>query len=384
MAAPPETAECPSGFRDRKIGLVVFGILTVLLGVLCAVVLGVLEFWEPLVKWLEVRVDVQVFLQMLAGLLHGPPKLKRFFPEPMSLGIIYAIALIWLGIGSVMARRWARALLLIVCWWWLINGLIVTGMQMYVFPGVIRTMNGILRHPRAIPEGLEMPAWVTLLNPSYLWWGMIASVVVFVVLPAVWILFYGSRQVKATCAARDPVARWTDRCPLPVLGVCVWLAYSAATGVLAAPTDRRPTPFFGVFVFGPLVPALDILIALIWGYAAWGLYRLKWRGWWIVTLTIAACAVSVFVTLQRHDTAEVLGFTALEKELEYPDPEMARIENEVAAKTGQPPADFHEILDDPRLHGHEMAWLPLCWAALPLGYLCYLRRYFPRSVVAAS
>ena len=45
----------------------------------------------------------------------------------------------------------------------------------------------------------------------------------FIALPAVWIFFYKSRHVKATCEARDPVTRWTDACPLPVLGLCLWL-----------------------------------------------------------------------------------------------------------------------------------------------------------------
>ena len=49
--------------------------------------------------------------------------------------------------------------------------------------------------------------------------------VFFVILPAVWIFFYKSRQVKATCEARDPVARWTDACPLPVLALCLWFLF---------------------------------------------------------------------------------------------------------------------------------------------------------------
>jgi hypothetical protein len=50
--------------------------------------------------------------------------------------------------------------------------------------------------------------------------------VVFVLLPAIWTYFYRSPHVKATCEARDPVARWTDACPLPVLGFCLWLLFS--------------------------------------------------------------------------------------------------------------------------------------------------------------
>ncbi len=46
--------------------------------------------------------------------------------------------------------------------------------------------------------------------------------VFFVLVPAVWMFFYQSRHVKATCEARDPVTRWTDACPLPVLGFCLW------------------------------------------------------------------------------------------------------------------------------------------------------------------
>ena len=37
--------------------------------------------------------------------------------------------------------------------------------------------------------------------------------VIYIVIPGVAVLFYRSPHVKHTCEVRDPVERWTDRCP---------------------------------------------------------------------------------------------------------------------------------------------------------------------------
>jgi len=47
----------------------------------------------------------------------------------------------------------------------------------------------------------------------------------FIVLPGGLILVYQSRHTKATCEARDPVPRWTDACPLPVLALSLMLGF---------------------------------------------------------------------------------------------------------------------------------------------------------------
>ena len=53
-----------------------------------------------------------------------------------------------------------------------------------------------------------------------------------VVLPLIWGLFYSSSNVKATGEAHDPVARWTDHSPAPVLAVSFWAGCAALSALM--------------------------------------------------------------------------------------------------------------------------------------------------------
>ena len=50
--------------------------------------------------------------------------------------------------------------------------------------------------------------------------------------------------MRATCLRRDPKARWTDRCPMPVLALSILTAWSAAgiagPQLVAMMKDRYP------------------------------------------------------------------------------------------------------------------------------------------------
>ena len=85
----------PAGFKDRRTGLMVFGILVIVLG--CFVAL---------------MVPFMLLGQLMAGRVPGGEAMPLRFLMPvlvMYLGL--AVAFIWLGIGSVQCRRWARAIL---------------------------------------------------------------------------------------------------------------------------------------------------------------------------------------------------------------------------------------------------------------------------------
>ena len=61
--------------------------------------------------------------------------------------------------------------------------------------------------------------------------------VFFILVPAVWTFFYNSRHVKATGEAPDPVTRWTDACPLPVLAICLWTWFCVPMMLILRLTD---------------------------------------------------------------------------------------------------------------------------------------------------
>ena len=60
--------------------------------------------------------------------------------------------------------------------------------------------------------------------------------------------FYNSRHVKATCERRDPATRWTDACPLPVLGFCLWLLLGVPMLLIMPLAGHGVMPFFGIFL----------------------------------------------------------------------------------------------------------------------------------------
>ena len=329
MLPPTEMVDNSSGFKDRKAGLVVFGILTVLMGGFCALM-----------------VPLMLFGQAMATKQGSPMGAHTILPAAMMYGGI-AVLFIWLGIGSIMARRWARALLLVLSWSWLVIGVISVGVMAFVLPKAMESAAAFQ------PAGQPQPSPAA--SPIFMWIMMFFLTIIYVVVPGVWVLFYRSRHVKATCEAHDPAPCWTDRSPLPVIAVSLWLAFSCATMLMMAVAFKGVIPIFGTFVAGPLGSALYVLVALVFGYSVWALYKLRWSGWWLIVAAICLFSVSAFITYSRHDISELYVLMG------YSEQELAMIRQFTFLK------------------GNTMAWCTLGGMVPFLGYLLYLRRYLPRQ-----
>ena len=120
---------------------------------------------------------------------------------------------------------------------------------------------------------------------------------IYVILPGAFVFFYGSKHVKASCEKYDPTVRWTDQCPLPVLAVSLWLAFSALTMLMMAVAFKGILPVFGTFVVGPLGSGLCVLLALLWIYCAWALYRLETHAPWLVVGVIMLFCISTSIPI---------------------------------------------------------------------------------------
>ena len=88
---PVETSPLPD-HKDRSTGLLIFGILTILLGCVTGLLLLMMLAGQVAVRSAHVT-TVPASILLLDVFIYG----------------ILAVALIWLGIGSIKARRWARA-----------------------------------------------------------------------------------------------------------------------------------------------------------------------------------------------------------------------------------------------------------------------------------
>jgi hypothetical protein len=95
--------DTPPQFKDRRTGLIVFGILEILCGTFCLLV-----------------IPLMIAGQTMAGRMGGGSlQFRMIVPAILVYGLMAAIFLT-LGIGSIRARRWARAFSLILGWSWLL------------------------------------------------------------------------------------------------------------------------------------------------------------------------------------------------------------------------------------------------------------------------
>lgn len=324
-ALPPELTAVPA-YKNRSTGLIIFGILTLLLGCLAGL--------------FTMMTTVSLLKTSPAGAASGNHVSILLI---MSLYGGLTVVLIWMGIGSIMARRWARALLLIFSWSWLVMGIFTTS----TIPFVMAKTFANLPPNAKTGQPLIQPAVIT---------GIIVGMVIFfvlffVLLPTIWIFFYGSRHVKATCEARDPVVRWTDGCPLPVLGFCLWLLFSVPILLIMSMAGHSVMPFFGIFLTSLPSTLLYVLMAGLWAYAAWLLYKLDVRGWWLILIALLVFMVSQVLTYAHHDIIEMYQLM------------------------GYPQAEINQIQKMGLLTGNRMSWIiSLC--SLPfLGYLLFIKKY---------
>jgi hypothetical protein len=320
----------PVEFKDRSPGLIVFGILTILLGCLSGLLVPLMFLGQ----------------MMAVKATHAPSNIQALIPGMFMYGAM-AVVLIWLGIGSIKARRWARALLLTFSWSWLVLGIVTLIFMVIALPQFLTAMQSATPPGQpALPPGAK---FMMMLIP------MLMLTVFFLILPGVWIFFYQSNHVKATCETRDPVARWTDACPLPVLAVSLWLGLSALMMPVMPFTYHGAIPFFGTFISGLPGTVLYLVIAAIFGYSAWAMYKLDPRGWWLVFIGLCLFSISNIITYARHDVMELYRLM------------------------GYPAAQLEQMQKFNFLKSGTMIWGSLLFTLPFLGYLIYVKKFFRRE-----
>lgn len=329
--APIEVPPVPA-FKDRSGGLTAFGILTIVLGCLAG-----------LMALLMVAATA-----LSAAVPNAPPQSLSTVLMVMCIYGGLAVALIWLGIGSIKARRWARALILIFSWTWLVMGIFMVFFMGFLMPKAMLNTPGVNGQP-ALPPGSIAVMTVFL----ELFFGFF-----FVVLPIIWIFFYANHHTRATVEMRDPVRRWTDACPLPVLGLSLWLLFSALTTLFLPVLYHGVAPFFGVFLSGLPGSLVYLVMAAVWAYCAWRLYKMDIRAWWIVLIAMTLYGASSLMTFARHDIVEMYQLM------------------------GYRQAQIDQIRRSGLFEGNSMMWMMLVFFVPFLGYIVYVKQYFTGDKVA--
>ena len=307
-------------FKDRKTGLVVFGILEIILGGFCA--LFMLFMLASFFLKISSAVTMNSGMRISSALLYA----------------MLAVWFIWMGIGSIKARRWARALLLVSSWIWLIGGICGLIFILIVMPDMYDKM---AQSGKITEKMAQIMKYVML--------GFMAFV--YIVMPGALVLFYGSRNVKATCEFRDPRIRWTDKCPLPVLAVSLIYGSGAAL-MLKDGFYGWVIPFFGYILSGMAGAGVALISMLLLGYIAWGTYKLNIKAWWCAVLFTIAWSISNGITFLRMNLFD------LYKKMNFSDQQLEMLKQFITP------------------HYFMMALFFGVCAVGFLGYLVYIRRYF--------
>jgi hypothetical protein len=329
-ASPPAPV-----YADRSTGLLIFGILEIIGGALAL-------FAIPLML-------LGLVLGRKAG---GATPASSFVTLPLTYGALAAV-LLTLGIGATQAKRWAWALNLILSWIWLIVGTLTTAMLVWVLPGAMlsgmREAAARSSNPAAPTTGV-MAVILTL---------MIVFMAIFlIVLPLVFLLFYRSRNVELTCKYRDPVERWTDRRPLPIVGYAIVAAFGAAYYLVLAFTTPL-TPFFGRYLTGIPAAAVFIVFALVDGFVSVSFFRMKVVGWWVAIVALSIRLLAALLTIGRGNLLEAY------------------------ARIGWSQRQLEVLNKNPMFHGGGMLWMMVAFTAVYLGFLIWVRRYFRPTVPPA-
>jgi MFS family permease len=333
LSEPP--APVPPAFTDRSGGLMIFGIVQIILGLLCSLMI-------PLVM-------LGAFVSRLV------PGGVASRPLQLASGIVnYAViaaTLIILGIGSTQAKRWARALTLVFSWYGLVMGALITILMTAILPVAMKA--GIARAQQTAPDASTAAVSTVVLAI------IVTLVIIFlafflIVVPVAFVIFYSRKDVELTCRDRDPVERWTDRTPLPVLGASSIL-FLASLQLLSAAISFPYFPFFGRYLGG--IPGIGCFLAFaaIDMCLAFGLFRLQIAAWWIAIFASLFRIVSMALTYTRTNLMDVY------------------------SRMGLPQGQLETLHANPLTRSHVILWWGFLFSLIFLGYLVWLRRYFRKQ-----
>jgi hypothetical protein len=309
-AAPPQP------FRDRSGALVAFGILQIVIGLICAMFV------------LALAAAMEIASRRGIG---APPNVGPAF-------VIYGAAafyFITVGTGSIRTRRWARAMSVAFSAAWLAIGVAVV-LSSFVF------MQRMLVFVRP-SETFEVVAWSSVI-----------LIIAFIALPLVLFLFYRGDDVRRTCDSYDPTVRWTDRVPWPVLAVATLMGFMSF--ITLTNVGDPVVPFFGMVLTGASAALTMLTLAGLFGFLTVQWVVLKKSAWWTTLLLHVIGGIVAVITLARGDIGAVYAQMNMPRE---------QIQAMQLDTLNRNPALWLVVI--------------VVWAAY-LGVLLYTRRYFDTPV----
>ncbi len=255
-AIPPQPVSYYSGpplmpFAGLRTGSRALGLIAIVLGAMS----GCTVLMTPL-AWLAPRSSSN------PGMRPG-----QMIGSALCMGV-FAAALVWFGVGAWRLRRWARPVA-------------ITGGTVWLLGGIWSLIAVVFTVPTQRAAMHQGPA-ATSLPPGADWailgFTILLLAVFGIVVPGLYVWFYRKPDAGQMVEYYDPQPRWTDGCPLPVLGLAVALAFLAVSNILSAP--GAIDAIFGVVLFGLPAVALLLLEGAVMGTLARLVFLRRPAGWW--------------------------------------------------------------------------------------------------------
>jgi MFS family permease len=320
--------------KNRRGWLIAFGIVEILIScflMLIALLVLVLSLLLPHLK---------------------PQSLPEESPLPLSTQLVLgavlygftAAVLLAIGVGSIKCKNWARIAMLVVSGFWLGSGVVSTLLFSLLLPPIIDQQSS------GLPQKVAHAIVVTTIA---------AEGFFMLLVPAVFLIFYSLKSVKATCLSHGPVQIPTgakipaSAMPVPVIIVLVW----EGLGVFGL-------VFFFIFpvavILGVVLQGLGAFLVLfaqsaLSALAVWLIYRRDFLGWAVAFFKIVFWTTSAVVTFAGHDLMQLYYQMGMSK------------------RQLRPLGPYPQVLS--------IIWV--CSCLIPAGYLIFLwyaKKFFPRTV----
>lgn len=336
----PEPSSSPVPTAGNASGvLTVFGLILVLAGLGCGVAMA-------------------GYVLLLPSLLPPGPAAETVAMQEASRPVmilttvfygVLGLAVVWLGIGSIRARRWAWKTAL-ASGWLLVALVVLTGVS-YSF--ILPRIMGNMAQSVSFTTGGLPPSLLTALSFVGLFIGLLFYATPGIIL----IVVYSLRNVRLTCERRDPGPCWTDRVPLPVLAFWL-LMFSSLSAFLV---------FSPVYLGWMKSPGMSDLLPQPARFALWGggvpmlawacrdLARMNPRGWWLsLAICLAGCLGAIWFGA-NYDLLEVI------RAMQVPEESLLVYQSFEKGAMLLPAATSGILL---------------------LGYVIWLKRFFPSPAIA--
>ncbi|MCI0349311.1 MAG: hypothetical protein L0Z53_07795 [Acidobacteriales bacterium] len=272
----PQFAQPPApAYKDRGGWLVAFGVFEILIACFFLFMTTVTALLVPSLPRPAGQPAVPgTFFYFLAAIYAG-----------------FATYFVAVGIGSIRARNWARAAMVVTSSLWLVIGVISTISTIFLMPRIMQQQRASMPPEQAsqLPPNFESIVVVVT---------AIFTAFIMVVLPLVLLLFYSSKNVKRTCHARSGVVASTSRLPIPVIILIIWFSFVGLSALAGAAFFPLST-LFGFVIHGTAARVIGLAFFAVSAYCAWNLYKLRLQGWIVSAVAQGTWIVSGVITAVR-------------------------------------------------------------------------------------